>query len=398
MLQTNFGAERVAHSFPLLGTLRFFRRCQNKSRSLPKDARLWATGLVICAIGSFGYAQPSEHARAMAYLGAGLRLYDLQRYAEAANEFALALKLDPSLLNARSHLALSYFQEHKFVEARQQFQKLLMTNHRRRWVTYYLGRLDLEAGHVDDAMGRFESLGTSTPLQDELYYLGSALLKKGQRAQAATFLRREIAFNPLDFRAHYLLGRADLKLGQAQAAQAEFHKSEVIHQYYLRGKQDLAFCREQLQAGRHESAWTRCGSVLQTNDIDKLVAVGTLFGEFHDYPHALDALRKAVSLDPESPEVNYDLAYTWYQTGSYLDASRYSQRAIVKRPDFFEALEVRGMALHRLGRDTQARPALEHAHQLRPNDATVTEVLRQITARPGGESVYNGPSHTNQTP
>lgn len=320
--------------------------------------------------------------QAMARLGAGLKLFGLERYSDAAKEFNLALSADPTLLNARYHLALAYFNERRFDDARQQFVKLEATGFRPRWVIYYLGRLDLERGHNDDAIRRFESLRGSQPLRDELYYLGSAFLKKGEPEKAAPFLKREIAFNPRDFRARYLLGQVYLKLDNARQAQAQFQESERLHQYYLQGKQYLAACRRQLQQGQREAAWKRCGSALQTTDIDKLVAVGTLFGEFSDYKHALEALQKALALDPESPETNYDLGYTYYQMGNYAQASRYSQIAIGKRPDFFEALEVHGMALHKLGQDAAARSALSLAHQLRPDDRTVTEVLMQIKGLP----------------
>ena len=318
----------------------------------------------------------------MACLGAGLRFYELQRYAGAANELRRALQIDPSLVDARYHLAVCYFEEKQFDHARQQFERLATTGYRSRWVTYYLGRLALQSGRLAVAIGRFESLRGPQPLHDELYYLGAALLRKGDTQKAQMFLRREIAYNPLDFRAHYLLGQAYLKLGRKQTAEAQFQESEKIHRYYLRGKEDLVACREQLQAGHNDSAWSRCGSVLQSNDVDKLVAVGTLFGEFHDYGHALKALHRAVELDPESPEANYDLGYTYYQTTSYSQAYQYSQAAIAKRPDFFEALEVCGMALHQLARDKDARPALARAHQLRPDDMTVTEMLKQVTRPP----------------
>lgn len=345
--------------------------CWNKSGVLTL-----LLGVLIVLGASILPAAPSQ--QALAHLGAGLKLFGLQRYAGAAREFKLALNVDPSLLNARYHLAVSYFRERQFGDSQQQFEQLAATDYRRRWVIYYLGRLDLQRGHFNEAIQRFESLGGRQPLHDELYYLGSAFLQKGDAKRAVQFLRKEIAFNPRDFRAYYLLGRAYMNLHQTFQAQRQFEESERLHQYYLQGKLELAGCRQQLQAGREREAWARCGSVLQTNDIDKLVAVGMLFGEFSDYGYAVEALRKALALDPESPEINYDLGYTYYQMKDYASASRYSQAALAKRPDFFEALEVYGMALHRSGKDSAARPVLARAHELRPDDSTITEVLAQI--------------------
>jgi tetratricopeptide (TPR) repeat protein len=335
---------------------------------------VWLYALMILAV-STGWAASSQEA--MAHLGAGLKLFDLQRFSDAAKEFSLALSADPKLLNARYHLAVAYFNERKFDDARQQFKLLAATGYHKRWVIYYLGRLDLQDGRIDEAIRRFQSLQGQQPLHDEWYYLGSAFLKKGELQKAALFLKREIAFNPRDFRARYLLGQAYLKLDKAKQAEAQFQESDRLHQYYLQGKRDLAACRKQLQMGQREAAWKRCGSVVQTTDIDRLVAVGTLFGEFSDYQHALEALQQALALDPQSPEINYNLGYTYFQMGNYSQAARYSQAATSYRPDFFEALEVYGMALHKLGKDAAAHSALSLAHQLRPDDKVVTEALAQ---------------------
>ena len=104
---------------------------------------------------------------APAHLGAGLKLFDIQRYSEAAKEFELALEADPGLQDARYHLALCEFNQRHFPEAGEQFERLAQTGYEKRWVTYYLGRIDLIAGRLDLAIQRFQSLRSSEPLQDE---------------------------------------------------------------------------------------------------------------------------------------------------------------------------------------------------------------------------------------
>jgi len=215
---------------------------------------------------------------AQAHLGAGLKLIGLARYSEAAKEFQLALDADPHLSDARYHLAVSEFNERQYPEARREFERLEPSAYRTDWVIYYLGRLDLVDGQVDSAIRRFESLKRRQPLEDELYYLGSALMKKEEPKQAISVLQKQVNFNPRDFRAHYLIARAYVKTGRSKEAEREFEQSERLHRYYLAGKQQLHGCREQLAAGHNDQAWLDCGSALKTDDIDKLVAVGTLFG------------------------------------------------------------------------------------------------------------------------
>jgi tetratricopeptide (TPR) repeat protein len=315
---------------------------------------------------------------AQEHLGAGLKLFEVERYSEAIKELRLALDSDPGLLEARYYLAVSCFNERRYQEAREQFERLLSLGYQKDWVPYYLGRLDLAGGHLGAAIGRFQSLKRPEPLADELYYLGSALLKEGEAAQAVLVLERQIRFNPRDFRAHSLLARAYMKIGHSREAEEEFEKSEGLHQYYLQGKQELAVCRNNLAAGHPDQAWAQCGSALATDDIDKLVAVGMLFGEFRGYGYAIQAFRRALSLDPESPEINYNLGFTYFQQKEYGEARKFLEAALHLRPDFFEALAVDGTALYQLHQDSAARRVLDRAHALRPDDETVSRLLAQI--------------------
>jgi Flp pilus assembly protein TadD len=319
---------------------------------------------------------------AQAYLGAGLKLIDLDRYSEASKEFELALLADPGLVEARYHLAVSYFRLHRFPDARQQFERVQATGYRKDWVTYYLARIDLLDGNLEAAVRGLESLKGPQPLQDELYYLGLAYLKLGQPQTAVAFLQREVAFNARDFRAYNLLGRAYAKLGRTVESERAFQESEGLHAYYLQGNKDLMECQTLLQSGQVASAWTLCGPILQTDDIDKLVGAGMLFGKAGAHDHALVLFRKAEELDPDSPEVNYDLALTLFQMKEYSQARKFVEGALLLRPDFFEALALNGSLLYLLHEDAAALAVLQRAHKLRPEDAGVRHLLALLERTP----------------
>lgn len=330
--------------------------------------------LVVCVIAAKLMAFPD----AQAHLGAGLRLFDVDRYTEAAKEFELALQADPGLVEARYYLALSYFHQHRFSDARRYLEQLQGIGNRRDWVVYYLARIDLKEGNLEAAIRGLESLKGPQLLQDELYYLGSAYLMQGQAEKAVSFLQLQVASNPRDFRAYNLLGRACAKLGRTVEAEQAFQKSESVHAYYLQGKKDFIECRSRLNAGRVESAWTLCAPVLQTDDIDKLVTAGMLFGQAGAHEHALDLFRKAQELDPESPEVNYNLALTLFQMKEYTQARKFADGALRLRPEFFEALALDGSLLYLLHEDAAALSMLQRAHKLRPEDVGVNQLLAQL--------------------
>lgn len=315
---------------------------------------------------------------ARSHLGAGLKLFDLQRYSEAAKEFQLALDADPQLVEARYHLGVSQFNERQYAEARREFERLEPSPYKKDWVTYYLGRIDLAEGRLDPAIQQFQSLNGPQPLEDELYYLASALMKKNEPERAIAVLESQIKFNPRDFRAHDLLARAYVKTGHPREAEREFEQSDQLHQYYLAGKQQLLSCRQQLATGRVDQAWADCGRSLVSDDVDMLVAVGMLFGEYREYDHALEVFGRARTLDPDSPEINYDLGFTYFQQEQYARAREFLDAALRGRPDFFEALTVQGAVLYKLNDTRSAQQVLEHAHALRPNDPDVNRLLAQL--------------------
>ena len=317
---------------------------------------------------------------ATAHLGAGLKLFDLQRFNEAAREFELALEADPCLEDARYRLAVCDFNQHLFAEAREQFDRLVPTGYDKPWVTYYLGRLDLIGGQFDSAIRRFHSLEGPQPLHDELYYLGSAFLKRGEPEKAIGPLARQTELNPRDFRAHDLLARAYVKTGRSENAEREFEEAEKLREYYRQGKVQLMDCHAQLQAGQFDKAWAECSPILQTDDIDLLVYAGTIFGQAGHHERALEFFHRAMELDPESPEINYDTGLTLFWKKDYPAARKYLQTALLERPDFFEALATEGAILFLSHEDAAARAVLERAHQLRPEDAAVNTLLSKLVS------------------
>jgi tetratricopeptide (TPR) repeat protein len=345
---------------------------------MTQETRKWQPAALRAWLLVFFIASSALAEDAMADLGSGIKLFDLERYGEAIPEFERALRLDPKLDEARYHLAVSYFNLRRYPEARQQFERLHAAGYKQRWVTYYLGRLDLLAGQSDEAILKLESLRGGQPLYDESYFLASAYFKQGQDKKAISDLKRYIAFNPRDFRAHNLLARMYAKSGKTAEAEREFQVSDQLHRYYLEGKRDLMDCRAELTAGANDQAWQRCGPILATDDIDKLVAAGSLFGEFRAYDYALRLFQRALALDMEAPEVNYDLGYTYFQKKEYPRAREFLSAALRLRPDFFEALALQGSVLYLLRDDNAALEALRRAHRLRPEDAAVTGLLAKL--------------------
>lgn len=332
--------------------------------------RLWML-FFVCGIALYGSSD------SMAHLGKGNQLLQAERYAEAAVEFQAALKADPALTEARLNLAVCLFEQRQYSQAKDLFAAL-ESGKNARLVSYYLGRIELADGNYDAAIVRFRALEKGPRVNDEQYYLASAYYRKQQFRNALVPLQQWTQINPRDFRAHQLLARTLSHLGRTAEADREFAQTRDLHDYYAQGSIAIGRCRSLLNDGKAEEAWMSCKPMLDTDDADKVAAIGLLFGEAGSKAHALEAWEKGVVLDPESPEVNYNLALAYFDLRDLARARTYAKAALGLWPEFPEANVLYGTILYMLREDAEAKRVLTHALELRPTDTQVRQLLDQL--------------------
>jgi tetratricopeptide (TPR) repeat protein len=311
----------------------------------------------------------------------GAEMMRSERYPEAAKEFEEALNDDAKLDEARLDLAICDFELRDYTAARSLFSSLTGLENQARSATYYLGRIDLLEDHLDRAIARFRSLERGGEVRDEKYYLAIALFRKQQYAESSDLLKQWIAEDPRDFRAHQRLARVLLKLGRQQEAEREFSRTKELHAYYMEGSRALAACQRLLAAGKADEAWQQCGSLAETDDVDKLAALGIAFGDKGDAKHARTIWEKAVRLDPDSPEINYNLALACFHSRDMRQARVYANNAVRLWPDFPDANVLYGTVLYMLADDALAKHVLRHAEELRPGDEMVRRLLTELGSR-----------------
>jgi len=334
--------------------------------------------LLLLLMGAASLSAGSSAARA--HLGSGNQLIEAERYSEAATEFEQALHDDPALSEARHQLAVCYFELRDYARARPLFEQMAATKSSAPVAAYYLGRMDLIERHFDSAIRRFRSIPRQNPVRDELYYLGSALYKQEKYAESVEILRQAAAANPRDSRIHQLLARAYQKLGQDREAENEFVETRRLHDYYLEGSTAIGRCRTLLVQEKAEEAWTLCRQLADTDDVDKIVAIGMLFSQSEQYRPAIEIWEKAAKLDPDSSEIQYNLALTCFHLKDVRRARDHAAAAVRQRPNFVEANILYGTILYMGGEDREALAVLTHAHELKPDDRTVDRLLAEELA------------------
>jgi tetratricopeptide (TPR) repeat protein len=336
-------------------------------------------------LGAATFQQPAEPKQqeaesTRAHLGKGYDALKQDRYEEAAQEFRAALASDPTLvLRARFPLAVALFESHKADEARQEFATVRREVGDHPNVLYYLGRMDLDSQQYASAVRNLSKAVEKPPFPDTAYFLGLAYFKQGDLPNAEKWLNEAAHANPSDARIPYQLGFVYRKQGLEEKARKSMALSQRLRQRDTEQSRIKTECGEKLEQGRRDEARAVCDQLYEANDADKLTALGTLYGQHGDLEAALGPLQRAAELAPQSPQMQYNLALTYFQLQQFENARKPLEPAIKRWPDLFQINSLYGAVLMKLGEFQKAYETLRHARDLNPQDAATSEMLYATT-------------------
>jgi tetratricopeptide (TPR) repeat protein len=352
----------------------------------------WLLGLALLAPGvtrgqSPPASQPSAQQKAEPHLAQGYDALRNSRYDEAAREFRAALALDPQLvLRAQFPLAVALFESHQPAEARREFDAVRRVIGDHPNVMYYLGRLDLMENHLDAAIRELKVADTHPPFPDTAYYLGFAYLKQGKLALAEKWLDEAVQRVPNDPGVRYRLGILYRQQGRMDEAKKALALSEKLRLDQAEHSRLRLECMQKLSQGTLEEARPVCQRLYDPHDAQRLTTLGTIYGEHGDYQEALQPLLLAAQLTPQSPQMQYNLALCYFHLNQFEKARGPLAQATQRWPDLFELNALYGVVLLRLGEDLPAYRALQHAHQLNPQEPETASLLFQLSLALGQKS------------
>lgn len=355
-------------------------------------SRFVAVGMVIALSASMAFAQkpaaapakkgaPATSAKPEAdpHLSKGSQLMHEQLFEEAAGEFEQALKARPSDPRAHFEYGVCLLSLGRNDEARAQFEQVRKLAGDSRYVTYYLGRLDLLANDYPSAIKRLSSVAANPPFPDTAFHLGVAYISSGDTENGIKWLERAAKLQPTDYRVHYRLARAYSTAGREQDAAGEYKLYEQYLSQHKNTETEARACTDALRA-QSPTAHDACQKMFDPNDPEKLTLLGQLYGEAGAFQPAIDPLKRAVELDPKSYEAWHDLGLTYFRLQQYKDAREPLEKAVALRPEAYGSVVMLGATLYMLGDDAAALPVLEKAHQLNPGDAQTESVLEKLRA------------------
>lgn len=331
--------------------------------------------------------KPASKQTPEAHLGKGYDALKKDRYEEAAAEFRAALAIDPKLtLRARFPLAVALFELHQGEAARKEFETVRGETGDHENVLYYLGRLDLDERNFDSAVKNLGQAAAHPPFPDTAYYLGFAYFKQGDLAAAEQWLRQAMAATPRDARVPYQLGQVLRKLGREEEAKNILSQSSEQRQRDSAESQLRVECAQKLDQGPREEAHKLCEQLYDPDSVEKLTALGTIYGQHGDPEGALQPLKRAAELAPQSPQMQFNLALAYYQLNRLEEAKAALRDPVARWPDVFQLNALYGGVLAKLGEDLPAYEVLRHAHELNSQDAATADLLFLSTMKLGYKS------------
>jgi tetratricopeptide (TPR) repeat protein len=356
---------------------------QNDSTVTGRLRYLRGVLLVIALAGALLPQAAAPHPdNAEAHLGKGYDALRQEQYNIAAAEFRAALRLDPKLvMRARFPLGVALFELKQPAEARQEFEAVRRAAGDQPNVAYYLGRLDLLDRNYASAVRNLTAAMAQPPFPDTAYYLGVACFKRGDLPAAGKWLREAARINPRDALAPYQLGMLYRQQGREEEAHQALARSAELRRRDAEESRLRTECGLKLDAGPRQQARAFCQKLYDPGSAERLTALGTLYGQHGDFEAALDPLRRAAELEPQSPQTQYNLAWTYYQLHRLAEAREPLARAVERWPDLFPLNALYGAVLARLGEDQAAYHTLGRAHQLNPRDQSTTNLLYTVTLR-----------------
>jgi tetratricopeptide (TPR) repeat protein len=318
--------------------------------------------------------------QASAHAGKAGQLMQERRYSEAAAEFAQSLAANPDNDAVRIQYATCLFVEERNEDARRQFEIERKRLGDQPGINYFLGQLDLRANDSVSAIRRLQPLAANPAFPKASLYLGLAYLANGQQAEALAVLERAAQNNPRDPEAHYRLARIYSMTGREEEAKRQYKIYDDARENQRLAEGEGRACLDALREQSITQAREVCQRLADPSDAHRMLLLGQLYAGKGAFTDALEPLRVAAKLDPDSFDAWHNLGLSLYWLKQYQEALPALEHAAKLNPEFFDTLNLLAATQHALGNDAAALPILEKAHALNPADAKLAAALQRMRA------------------
>ena len=301
--------------------------------------------------------------------------FKLGQYEQAVTLLARVLQQDPTRQSVRFNLAQSYFQLERYPQALAYYDRFLEHEPRSFKGRYFRGRTLIKLGHDDEALVELAKATELNPKQaPPLYQAGLIHLRAKRSPEAGDFLERARALDADDpwiltalgsvARQSGQLGRAE-QLQRAAIEQApnqpRLHGNLALTQHQAGHTLAAKIALEQALELDHQDPW------LQQLAATVLAALAKKTLRQGDLAGAETHLRRALSLWPDDPQLQTDLALIEVAKDKRQAALIAARRSVRARPHAFGAQYALARALLLAEQPQEAASMLARASAQRPS-------------------------------
>lgn len=227
-----------------------------------------------------------------------------------------------------------------------------------------------QQGRFADAWALYAQIVKQQPGHfDGLHLLGVIALQTGNYPLAVDLIGRAIAIHPGSAAFYANRGNALQKLGQAEAALADYDKAIALEPDYAQAHNGRGSALQDLEQLEAALASYDKSIALAPDNAQAHSNRGSVLQELKQFDDAIASFDKAIALEPGFAEAHNNRGNALQMLRRYDDAIASFDKAIAFRPDYAEAYSNRGNALQGHGQLNAAIASFDQAISLRPDYA-----------------------------
>jgi len=291
-----------------------------------QQARVWKDDFTLF---SHGVAvNPNNY---VAQVNLGCTLARNGKYADAISRFQEALRVYPADTLALTGMARAHEAQGEYVKAAEYYLQALRYKPDDPEIRSGLAMLYAETGQEDKAIDLYTRMLEHDPSHAGAEYgLGVLYAKKGDTVRAEEHLRRSLRLDPSDAEVHSSLGVVLMNQGRVRDAERHFAEAARIDPESEEIQGYLAQARRQREKIEADIAALQLKRKSDPRNEAVLHALGMLHAGNGDDVAALEAFMDLADLQPDNPEVHYNIACLHARANRTEEAVLWLQKAVDK--------------------------------------------------------------------
>lgn len=299
----------------------------------------------------------------------------------AQDEFERLVKRYPETPGLRLSHALVALENQQPALAREELTRLIEQGHHEDEASYYLGRIEEDAGNTDQAIEHYQSVQRGNYFFPSLARASELQAQAGELDQAIAHIQNLRERAP-DHAEKFWLLEVNLLIDQERNEQALAAADAALERYP--NNVELRYARAMLQDTMGEPAGAeqdlKTILELQPENAVALNALGYILTVRTDrLDEARGYIEKALALDPENPAILDSMGWILFRQGETNQALDFLARAWEAYPDPEVAAHY-GEVLWVTGNEEQARIIWEEGLDQNPNHEILRETIDRLTS------------------